>query len=200
MLADPTFGPRIDPQRIGAAGHSAGGYTVITLAGGLTSPQRLFDFCAEKGCPRPTGFPDLRVKVAALAKGDPGYRAARSEAGRSYRDPRVRAVFAMAPGLVPAFLPDSLKQIDIPVAIVAGAADAIAPPGPNAQFLAANIPHAEPTMLPAPIGHFVFAGLCLEAGRAILPQICSDQPGVDRAAVEAKTADLAEAFFRRHLR
>lgn len=199
MLADPIFGPRLDPQRIGAAGHSLGGYTMIALAGGITAPARLAEFCAEKGCLPPTGFSDLRAKAGALAESDPAYRAARSEAGRSYRDPRVRAVFAMATGLGQAFLPDSLKRIDIPVAVVAGAADAIAPPGPNTQLIAANIPHAELTMLPAPVGHFVFAGLCLEAGRATLPQICTDPPGVDRAAVEAETADLAAAFFARHL-
>jgi predicted dienelactone hydrolase len=37
----------------------------------------------------------------------------------------VRAVVAIAPGLAGAFLPDSLAQIDIPVAIVAGAADEV---------------------------------------------------------------------------
>ena len=35
MLADPEFGPRIDPHRVGAAGFSYGGYTVLELAGGI---------------------------------------------------------------------------------------------------------------------------------------------------------------------
>lgn len=34
MLADPKFGSRIDKSRVFAAGHSAGGATVIMLAGG----------------------------------------------------------------------------------------------------------------------------------------------------------------------
>jgi predicted dienelactone hydrolase len=37
LLADDEFGPRIDLQRMGAAGFSLGGYTVIELAGGITS-------------------------------------------------------------------------------------------------------------------------------------------------------------------
>jgi len=33
MLADATFGARIDARRVGAAGFSMGGYTVLELAG-----------------------------------------------------------------------------------------------------------------------------------------------------------------------
>lgn len=203
MLDDPTFGPRIDPHRIGAAGHSAGGYTVIAIAGGVTSRAHFRATCAspdaDKQCAPPAEFPDLAAKVGTLARSDPAYRAA-GEAAHSDRDPRVRAVFAMAPGLAVAFLPDSLAHIGIPVAIVAGAADDVVPVKSNAEFFAATIPHAELTILPAPIGHMVFAGLCLEAGRTALPRVCNDPPGVDRAAIEAETARRAEAFFARALR
>jgi predicted dienelactone hydrolase len=204
MLKDPTFGPRIDPRRIGAAGHSLGGYTVIAIAGGITSLAHFREFCASPEADRErvaaTEFPDLGSKAGALAKGDPAYRAARGEASRSCRDPRMRAAFAMATGLGPAFLTDSLARIDIPVAIVAVAADEIAPVKSSAQLLAAKIRHAELTVLPALVGHFVFAGLCREAGRTALPRVCNDRPGVDRAVVLAKTAGIAEAFFARHLR
>jgi predicted dienelactone hydrolase len=204
MLADPIFGPRIDRQRIGAAGHSLGGYTVVALAGGVTSTEHFNKFCASPKadtiCTPLPEFPDLRDKVEALAQSDASFRAAREQDARSYRDPRVRAVFAMAPGLAQAFLPESLARIDIPLAIVAGAADERVPVGSNAQFLAAAIPHAELTVLPGEVGHYVFVGTCLEAGRATLPRPCSDAPGVDRAAVLSKTADLAEGFFARGLR
>ena len=203
LLADPILGPRIDRGRIGAAGHSAGGYTVIEIAGGITSRAHFRAACAvphaDKQCAPPAALPDLAARSGALAKSDPAYRAADEEV-RSYRDPRVRAVFAMAPGLADAFLPDSLAQIEIPVAIIAGAADEIVPVNRNAEFFAAKIPHAQSTLLPAPVGHMVFAGLCLDAGRQALPRVCSDPPGVDRAAIAAKTAGLARAFFDRSLR
>ena len=38
MLADPRFGPHIDARRIGAAGFSLGGYTMIEIAGGEAPP------------------------------------------------------------------------------------------------------------------------------------------------------------------
>ncbi len=118
----------------------------------------------------------------------------------SYRDKRVRAVFAMAPALGQAFLPDSLERIDIPVAIVAGAADAIMPVASSARSYAAHIPHAELTIFPGDVGHYVFFAVCAEAARAAFPGRCVDAPGVDRDAIHAETVRLAEAFFARHLR
>ena len=86
------------------------------------------------------------------------------------------------------------------MAIVAGAADAIVPVGSSARFYAAYIPHAEVTIFPGDIGHYVFLADCTEAGRATLPALCLDAPSVDRDAIHAKTTDLAEVFFARHLR
>jgi len=60
------------------------------------------------------------------------------------------------------------------VAIVAGAADAIVPVGSSARFYAAYIPHAEVTIFPGDIGHYVFLADCTEAGRATLPALCID--------------------------
>ena len=202
LLADRTFGPRVDSTRIGAAGHSLGGYTVLALAGGIATVDQLRAYCSshqgEKGCRSVREFPDLSARVEALEVVDPEYRAARAEDAQSYRDPRVRAVFGMATALGPAFLPDSLAHIGIPVGIVAGAGDEVVSIG-SLEGVAAAIPQAELTKLPAPIGHYVFIGLCLDAARTVLPWGCYDPPGVDRAAVEAQTADLAQAFFDRSL-
>jgi len=84
--------------------------------------------------------------------------------------------------------------------IVAGAAGAIVPVGSSARFYAAYIPHAEVTIFPGDVGHYVFLADCTEAGRATLPALCLDAPSVDRDAIHAKTTDLAEVFFARHLR
>jgi predicted dienelactone hydrolase len=203
LLADPTFMTRIDTQRIGAAGFSLGGYTMIAIAGGVTSLAHFREFCAspeaDGACQAPPEFGDLRAKARALADSDEAFRAALANDGRSYRDMRVRAAFAMAPALGPAFLPDSLERIDIPVAIVAGAADAIVPVGTSARSYAAHIARAELTIFPGDVGHYVFLADCTEAGRATLPALCLDAPGVDRDTIHVKTADLAEGFFARHL-
>jgi predicted dienelactone hydrolase len=204
MLADPEFGPRIDRQRIGAAGFSLGGYTMMALAGGITSMARFEAFCQERqgqgSCKMPPEFPDLRERSQALAKSDKDYATALGESSKSYRDPRIRAVFAMAPALGPAFTPESLAAIAIPVAITAGEGDPIVPIAENAKVYAATIPHAELTVFPGAVGHYVFLDLCTEAGRKALPGPCIDAPGVDRAAIHEATIGLASKFFGAKLR
>lgn len=205
MLADPGFGPRIDRKRIGAAGFSLGGYTMMVIAGGISSRAQLAAFCQERqgqggSCKSPPEFPDSVSKSADLARTDPGFAAALRDSDKSYRDPRVRAVFAMAPPLAPAFTPESLAAIRIPVAIVAGEGDPIVPVGENARRYAAAIPHAELTIFPGAVGHYTFLDLCTPAGREARPAFCVDAPGVDRAAIHQATIGLASKFFDAELR
>jgi predicted dienelactone hydrolase len=203
MFADKMFAGRLDRHRIAGAGHSFGGYTMIELAGGISSVPHFLAFCqspaADALCQPLPEFPDRREKAEALLKTDPAFKAAYDDYGRSYRDERIRAVFVMAPALGPLFTPEALAAIHIPVAIVAGASDAIVPIASSARYFAAHIPHAELTILPAPAGHYVFIGNCLARGRKVLPLGCIDAPGVDRASVLNETASLAEKFFAAHL-
>jgi predicted dienelactone hydrolase len=204
MLADPMFGARIDANRIGAAGFSLGGYTMIEIAGGITNPQSLVDFCtsprADLGCKSPPEFPTLVEDFKKLSATDAEFQAALRHAGDSYRDARVRAVFAIAPALGPAFSAASLAKIDIPVDIVAGQADANAPIASNAKYFAANITGAKLTIFPGNVAHYVFLDSCTETGRKTLPNICIDGEGVDRDAIHAKTAALAVEFFNATLK
>src|SRR5580704_3448101 len=153
LLADPTFGPRIDPRRVGAAGFSLGGLTVIEIAGGITDLSRYQDFCkspkADGMCVDPVEYPGLLAKATALAKTDPAIQAALVESAKSHRDPRIRAIFAMAPAIGPAFDPDSLAKISIPTQIVAGAVDTTVPIETSAKFFAAHIPGVQLTILQA---------------------------------------------------
>jgi predicted dienelactone hydrolase len=203
LLADPTFGSRIDPKRIGAAGFSLGGFTVIEIAGGIGEFSRYQDFCdsphADGMCADPIEFPGLRNKVAELAKSDPVLRAALREAVKSHRDSRVRAIFAMAPALGPAFSADSLATISIPVQIVAGAADTVVPPDSSAKFFAAHIPRAQLTIF-QDVGHYTFLATCAEVGRRVRPELCLDNAGVLRDDIHTQTTNLAWQFFETNLR
>jgi predicted dienelactone hydrolase len=206
MLADKTFSSRIDRKRIGAAGFSLGGYTMIEIAGGITQPSLFRDFCkspqADGICVSPPEFPGLVEKFAQseeLAKGDPEMQASLRHATDSYRDPRVRAVFAIAPAAGPAFRPDSLQKINIPVAIVAGDADTNVPVASSAQFFAKQIPDAQLTLLPG-VGHYTFLAVCADQGKKSRPELCVDAAGVDREAVHARAVRLALDFFAAYLK
>ncbi|MBR0800403.1 alpha/beta fold hydrolase [Bradyrhizobium jicamae] len=203
MRSDKAFGDRIDLGRIGAAGHSYGGYTVIAIAGGITDPERTEAFCrspaADALCTSQADATELRLKSRARLGADPDYRQRYGLASQSWRDARVRAVFAMAPGPVPAFTPESLGAISIPVAIVAGSADEVAPPASGAEVLGKAIPHATLKLFPG-AGHFVFFDACTVVGRLVVRTPCRDPDGIDRDAVHAETISLALDFFTASLR
>ena len=199
MLADPRFGSKIDPDRIGAAGFSYGGYTMMELAGATSDWTRLLSWCDQSnGACSPPEMPDLLEKFRAI-KQQPDVQQALQHAGDSYRDPRIRAVFAIAPAVASAFSPESLRKIAIPVEIVAGEADHIAPPPENARFFASNIKGAKLAILPGGVGHYTFLDVGTEAGKKQLPQLFVDNPGVDRRAVHDQVAQMAAEFFEKGL-
>ncbi len=199
LLADQRFGSKIDPDRIGAGGFSYGGYTMMELAGARTDLNRLLAWCDEqKGACNPPEMPDLMEKFKALRE-KPGVQRTLQRAGDSYRDPRIRAVFAIAPAVARAFTTENLQEITTPVEIVAGAADVIAPPAENARFFASNIKTAKLTILPGGVGHYTFLDAGTEAGKKQLPQLFVDNPGVDREAVHKQVAQMAADFFDQEL-
>jgi len=191
LLADARFAPRIDASRVGAAGMSSGGYTVIALAGGIYHPERMGAHCRDqpsrRGC-----RPDARALFEALPD--------RDAASLSYNDPRFRAVFAIARALGPGFAAEDLADIKIPVAIVASAKDEWVPLAENAGHYAELIPGAQLTVLPEG-GHFTFLSVCNEQGRERAKEICIDtDPTVNRAAIHEQVDKLILDFFDSNLR
>ncbi len=85
LLGDAAFGPRIDLARIGAVGHSAGGYSVLALIGGRADMGVLARHCTLRhdedpefcGYGRPGGHDNLPMPDLS--------------------DPRIGAVVAVAP-------------------------------------------------------------------------------------------------------
>ena len=204
VLAMPRFGARIDRARIGAAGFSLGGYTVLVLAGARSDDRLLGAYCARKpttpvcsGVATPT-MPDVGARAAALAASDPTFRAAMAANLTTHRDARVKSVFSIAPALGPAIVPESLASIDVPVAVLAGAGDPIVPVLDNAIPDALGITNAELTLFPKAVGHYSFLTDCAAAGRAQFAAICGDA-GPTRTALHRAATDLAAAFFDRTL-
>src|SRR5262249_22263037 len=109
LLADDTFGPRIDRRRIAAAGHSSGALAVLLLAGVRLRPG---DFLASCTGARPG--PDCELIAGLDVSAIPDL----DRAGGRYRDRRIRAVAAMAPVMGVAATTASLRAVEIPVAIV----------------------------------------------------------------------------------
>lgn len=191
MLEDPTFGPRIDRERIAAAGHSSGAYTALALAGLRLEPRAYLKYCSQRQ-PGPDCelFVDLKPERIADLK----------EAGKSRRDRRIRAVLALAPVLGPAAIRASLRSITVPVTVVASPTDEYVPFEMNAVRYQRGIRRARLVTIPE-AGHFVFMPACTLPGKIVAAQVCVDRtPEVDRGAVHAHVAATAVRFFDESLR
>ncbi len=210
LLADAQLGPHIDRGRVGAAGFSLGGYTVMELAGARTDISDFYDLCRTKPDQAVCHVPEMHDMLQdsaghtmkleqLLASIRQGNRESLALSGESYRDPRIKAVFAIAPALGFTFTPESLRAIRLPVLVVVGSADTVAPPDAGADILRADVRGARETTLPG-VSHYTFLDTCTVAGKAAFPRYCTDPGGVDRAAVHAGTAEMAVQFFARVFR
>ena len=193
LLADPTWGPRIDPRRIGVAGHSSGGYTALALGGAILEPQRLAAYCqsASRG-------PDCELASEAdTAQVD------FVQASKSYRDERFRAVFAMAPAVGAGIQASSLARIATPVHIVTTRNDELLDPNRNAMHYARNTPGAVLTIREQG-GHFVYLSRCSLLSKVFTYfhefDVCGTRSPVDRGLAHREIAELAVEFFDQKLR
>ncbi len=207
LLASPEWGPRIPAGRIGAVGHSAGGYTVLALAGAQAEPARAAQHC--RSVADDPGFCSLgklpsrsqsgqAATAAAAAVPAQGPAAVQDGPLVSVADPRIRAVVAMAPMAV-VFTQGSLKAISVPVRLMVAERDAVLTGKYHGAYVAANLPAAQASTVPG-AGHFAFMAqsvwpLASEAGDA-----AANPEGFDRVAYHATLENEVAEFLARQLR
>ena len=202
LLADPELGPYIDRDRVGAAGFSLGGYTVLELGGARTDIAAFFDLCHKGADEAVCHVPEMHAlgtpeQILTAVRKTSGESLARS--ADSYRDPRVRAVFAIAPALGFTLTPESLHAMRLPVDVVVGSADPIAPAAQNAELIRRSVRGARETMLPG-VGHYTFLDTCTALGKQQVPLYCTDAPGVDRQGIHRQVDGIAIRFVEKALR
>ena len=189
ILHDPPFAAHIDPDRIGVAGHSQGGFTALWLSGAEVNPELFLAFQRK--------WQNNEILPAYLR------REMQPDAGsaRNVRDTRVKAAFAMAPGDIQGFGMDAagLRKIAIPAYLIVGERDTTTPPADNAAFAASHIPQAHLDILPGSVGHEIFTNECDRLGRDNFPEACVDAPGVNRARLHDYIGSVALRFFDTHL-
>jgi len=109
--------------------------------------------------------------------------------------PGIKAAFVMAPAIVQSFDPASLNHIAIPVKIVLGDSDEVAPPSTNGEVAARLIPKAQLEVIPG-VGHYDFLSECTSDGNAAL-SICPTK--VPRDKTHQTVIESALAFFNENL-
>jgi predicted dienelactone hydrolase len=182
---------------IGALGHSAGGYTVLALAGGKPVLSRLRTHCELEAALDPV-LCKLSSSIGGASTSVDTARDGQEEPVQA--DPRVRAVIALAPMGV-AFSAASVASITVPVAIYAGEKDSFLVPRFHAQWVMQNMRAANTTMQLVPnAGHYAF----MNTPTMDLPSpdgsVARDPQGFDRAAFLERLAQESVVFFDKHLR
>ena len=187
LLKDPAWAKAIDAEQIGVAGHSQGGFTSLWIGGAKVDADKYLAF--QKGWKSNQMVPAyLRDELPLDAS-----------PALDVRDPRIKAAFTMAPGIIKAFGMDAagLAQMTIPAYITVGARDTQTPAEDNAAFVATHIPNAELVIIPGPVDHEIFVNECDDEGRDEFPEACIDAPGVDRAAIHKSVGEAVLKFSGR---
>ena len=203
LLADPRWKALIDPDRIGVAGFSNGGYTSLLLVGAVPRFTRFVGYC--KAHPDDPGIcGHMQQLVAQLAKkGLTPEQYLTSMQQQFHRwgnpdDPRIKAAFAMAPQSL-VFDKAGLASIDRPVFLYYGQDDEVLNPEYNVLHIATLIKTLAGIKMIPKAGHYVFLSPCSPQLTKDAPDICIDPPGVDRAAAHRQIDADALAFFRKTL-
>jgi predicted dienelactone hydrolase len=155
LLEDKAWGPHIDADQIGVAGHSQGGFTSLWIGGAKINPELYLAY--------QTFWRNNPVVPAHLREQLP----LDSGPARDVHDNRVKAIFAMAPGDLPSFGMDEagLRQLTIPIYIIVGARDTQAPPRENSEFAAKYIPRVRLDVMSGQVDHEIFVNECDAPGR-----------------------------------
>jgi len=186
LLKDSNWVDVIDENRVGAAGFSSGGYTVLALAGAIYDPELMSAYCTSQE----------RSKDCELAtdSGNVDFR----DSSVSYKDERIISVFSMAPAVGSAITKESLTEIELPVFIIASKDDELVSPKYGAIRYAENIPLSDLVLLPSG-GHFIF--LECNAITTVVDwfnrelDLCGTKFSVDRDEIRKMVSAKAVSFF-----
>ncbi|MBC7380176.1 MAG: alpha/beta fold hydrolase [Burkholderiaceae bacterium] len=191
ILADPAWKDRIATDslgpRVGALGHSAGGYTVLALAGAMPDLSRMRKHCLVEAAEDPI-FCSLGRSAVAMPSAP-----ALPPATPLLKDARVRAIVAMAPTGV-LLTAESLAEVRPATMIYEAELDRFLVPRFHAEWVARNLPTANLHRVPN-AWHFAF----MDSPSMALPSpdgdVGANPPGFDREAFLKQLAVEITAFF-----
>ena len=188
LLGDDLFGHRIDPARIGAVRHSAGGYSVLALIGGRADMALLARHCTERrtddpefcGYGRPGGQDDAPVPVGDVLP--------------DLSDRRIAAVVAVAP-VGALFGTGAFAGVDIPAQIHRLGQDRVLRRPWHADNIATLLGDSARPVVHRDAHHFAFISPFPAALEARVGRPAEDPAGFDRRAFLAGIDTQIVRFF-----
>lgn len=189
ISGEPGLAASIDTGRIYVIGHSAGGHTALTLAGGVCDLEAVLKGSRE-GVMR-SRLASRMVEEFAKQPLSPSDIEAN---GKSYRDDRFKKSVLLDPVPVwPGFREESLRSLPVPVLHIGCSHSEIFDSDAAKSALANTIPGFLSEETGA--GHFVFANRGTWLGRLLRPAVFKDREGVVRAQVHDRVHAWIASFL-----
>jgi len=181
LLCSDEIGNAIDSNRIGALGHSFGGYTVLAASGAVLDMKLVITyFNGMKTWEAPGDTSNTKHRESSLLE--------------SLKDDRIKATTILAPGLVFGFSRETLKNIKIPFCILYAEHDEVLSNDDNAKFCHKYLGGESSVHMIESAGHYVFLPKCTSRQKKIVPEICFD-PGPGRETLHPEIIELVTNFF-----
>jgi predicted dienelactone hydrolase len=122
-----------------------------------------------------------------------------AEAKQSLKDDRIRAMLLICPASF-AYQPESLKNIKIPVGLIAAINDEVLPYREHAYQIIRYLVPAKLKMMRKEISHYAFLNLVSEEGKKLFQKnLYNDPPCCDRLSIHREVGTFAIDFFREFL-
>ncbi len=196
LASDPVLSARIDPTRVGAIGHSAGGYSVAALLGATPDRQALRAHCAEQNDDPACGYADPTIAVVSQTDTPfqlPAQTDTQSNINNLQPAFAIRSAALLAP-LGSVVSESSRISAEIDVLIMDAELDAILPAHYHADRIQRSAPHARrSTAMGA--GHFSFISPVVTAWRESLGEVAQDPSGFDRDQFNTRVSQSLQAWF-----
>lgn len=183
QATDPALRGQINFNQIGLVGQSFGGYTGLTLAGADLNLENLGQVC-------PPGLitinPSILLQCQATRLGNPD---------GSLKDSRIKSIFVINPIGSILFGEQGYGQVEVPIMVVSGSADTIAPAFPEQIQPFTWLSSPERYLLLIDRGtHFSAIGDVGESGQpvAIPPELVGPRPELVQSYIQV----LGLAFFK----
>jgi predicted dienelactone hydrolase len=156
-------------------GHSLGGYTAFTIAGGIPDFSKHPSLCLPE----------------AIKKWYLGLRGFENH----FYDDRIKAIVALAPGLGLLFDKEALSRVKLPVFIMEAEQDEVTPGPHNALLYRKNLPRPPRYSVLKGACHFAFLPLCnTDYVKKAAPETCYD-PAIPREKLHIKIRQQILHFF-----
>lgn len=202
LLDDQELAPYIDPAQIGAAGFSLGGYSVLALGGVHLSFDEWQRRCSNADVNPVCQLPpeaDFTIEEAHfLTEMDAAFQAGIDRSQESVNDPRIGAIYAIAPALLTLLETEELSALQVPVRFVLADQDEQILSSETASVVNDSLPAAEVTRI-SHVGHYAFLAPCNLRGRLFLKKVCAEPGPLSRSEVHEPVGQEAARFFRDRL-